>query len=918
MALNNLGLGFIFTAKDLASQQMVRLGRSFQAFERRASRSLTRTQVAMRQFAIGAGIALGGFLALGGALSVAKGAGEFEQEMARVAAISDVAADSAEATMLSTRALDSALKTQFSPTEAAEGLRNFASQGFNAQQQSEALEPALRLAQAGMIPVADAASSMTSALKVFGKEASESAEVTDKLLKITTKTSLQAEDLTLALGTVGRGAGLAKQNLDEMLISMGLVKNTGVDTSVAASSVSSALIFMGKKGDAFKKLGIDVTDAEGNFRNFADVVLDAETVLAEKYPNAADRAKVASELFGRFGVTAFQAVSTQLNNMKDAAGNLLPAEEAIKRLREEMGNAAGTAEEFESKILDTFEGQKKILEGVVQGLGVAVGKPFAQAIKPIITLIKDGVQSMVSFINAIPDDVKKTFAQIALGLSAAAAGIGSLIALKGAITLIGSAMSFLGISIATVTGPLLTLVGLAAAAGLVIAAFAADSERAGGGAVKSFTDFFSKVKLFFQGLVQFFQKGELSGEILSELNKAENEGVKSFLGKVLDFGARMLEVFEGIKTGFRDFIRESGPVFDEFKLAIDGLGESMGFFTKDITGTQSPMESFKDRGIIIGRVLGQAAVLMVQGLTLVIKTIGVVLTILDDLGLSIGDVVKAFLIYKGAMLGVTAVTKGYALVTGGLGGVKSAVGATKAFGGQLRALPGVISGAARALPGLAAKAGALAARFAGPAGLVVAAGAAGFAIGTALDRTFGLSDKLDGFIGKITGLNAKLKELDELNGGRTSQRGFGGQDPFKDPGRVQKLAKQRGLTVAQFQEVRQRELNAEGFATKVNPETGLIDITGRLSKPGVAAGSQPTAGDRAGAAAEAGVRGRPTEASLKEVEKAIKEGNAELSRVMKQVGERPVQVEAVVSEEAVANQRRDAKDRAFRPVPAEG
>jgi TP901 family phage tail tape measure protein len=906
MALNNLGLGFIFTAKDLASQQMVRLGRSFQSFERQASRSLTRTQVALRQFAIGAGIALGGFLAIGGALNIAKGAGEFEQEMARVAAISDIATDSAEGTMLSTKALDSALKTQFSPTEAAEGLRNFASQGFNAQQQAESLEPALRLAQAGMIPVADAASSMTSALKVFGLEANQSADVTDKLLKITTKTSLQAEDLTLALGTVGRGAGLANQGLDEMLIAMGLVKNTGVDTSVAASSVSSALIFMGKNGDKFAKtLGVSVTKADGTFRDFTDVVLEANEQLGERFPNAAKRTKVASELFGRFGVTAFQAVSKQLENMKDAEGNLLPAEEAIKRLREEMGNAAGTAAEFESKILNTFEGQKKILEGVVQGLGVAVGKPFAAAIKPIITLVKDGVEGLVTFINAIPDDVKTTFARIALGLAAAAAGIGTLVALKGAITLIGSALAFLGVSISTVTGPLLLLVGLAATAGLVIAAFAADSERAGGGAVKSFTDFFSKVKLFFQGLVQFFSSGELSGEILGELNKAENEGVKSFLARVLSFGARMMEFFEGVKQGFKDFIREAGPVFDEFKLALTGLGESLGFVTGDLDRTQDPMKTFRDNGAQMGRVLGQVAVLIVQGLTLVIKTIGVVLTILDSLGLTVGDVVKIWLTYKAAMVAVKFASLDFGGAASGL------IGNLKGIGGAVSGLPAKFAAARAGVNSFGAGVNATKGLL-GKAGFVAAAGAAGFAIGTMLDDWLKLSDR-------IAGVNQNLRMTEEqLNKiGRTKIRGAPKLD---DPGRVKKLAAQRGLTVAEFQKTRQAELGAEGYATEVDPKTGLINITGKLNEPGVAKGT-PSAG--APVADVAGARGTETagargDASLDKIEKAIKEGNAELNRTMKQVGVRPVQVEAVVSEEAVAGARRDRQDRAFRPVPAEG
>lgn len=903
MALNNLGLGFIFTAKDLASQQMVRLGRNFQAFERRASKSLTKTQVALRQFAIGAGIALAGVVALGGALSLAKGAGEFEQEMARVAAISDVATDSQEAAMLSTKALDEAMKTQFSPTEAAEGLRNFASQGFNAKQQADALGPALKLAQNGMIPVADAASSMTSALKVFGLEAEQSTAVTDKLLKITTKTSLQADDLTLALGTVGRGAGLASQSLDEMLISMGLVKNTGVDTSVAASSVSSALIFMGKNGEKFqKKLGVSVTDSEGNFRDFMDVVLEANVALGEKFPNAADRTKQATQLFGRFGVTAFQAVASQLENMKDADGNLLPVTEAVTKLREEMQNAEGTSAEFEKKILGTFEGQKKLLSGVVQGLGIAVGKPFAEAFRPAVTLLRNGIEGITKFIAAIPEPVKNAFAKIAVGLAAAATGIGSIIAIKGAIALVASAMSFLGVSIATVTTPLLILIGLAATAGLVIAAFAVDAEAHGGGAAKSFTDFFGKVKLFFQGLIQFFQSGELSGEILGELNKAENEGVKGFLAKVISFGFKVVDVFDGIVAGFKSFIVASRPAFDEFKLALTGLGESMGFLTGDVDGTTSGFSDMRDTGLALGTILGQAAVLIVKGMTLVIKTVGVVLTILDSLGLTVGDVVKLWIAYKVALIAVKGVqaAMNFGSMIKGLGGVGSALSGVSGKAAAMRVGLNSMGAGINATKGLMGK-----------AGLVGAAALAGLAIGKLADDHFHLSDRIAGVNQNLRMTEAQLNKI-----GRTKKRGA---PAFDDQGRVQQLAAQRNMTVAQFQKTRAAELREEGFETKVNPETGLLDITGRVGQKAQPGDEGAVVQSKAGAGGTARPAGEASEAAqgLRDATKALEETEKALDKVTRQA-KIPVQVTAVVSEEQAAGAKRDSADRAFAPVSKEG
>lgn len=912
--LNNLGLGFVFTAKDLATRQMERLGRGFESFERRAAKSLTRTQVALRQFAIGAGIAMAGIAGIGGSLALANEAGEFEQQMARVAAITNIATDSADALNLEATALNAALSTRFSPTEAAEGLQNFASQGFDAKQQTEALVPALRLAQAGMISVSDSASAMTSAIKVFGLEADDAGIVTDKLLKITTKTSLQSEDLALALGTVGRGAGIAHQNLDEMLIAMGLVKNTGVEASVAASSVSSALIFMSKNAKEFKKVGVDITDASGQFRDMTDVIIETREAFGKKYTDQAEAAAKASDFFGRFGLTAFQAVGSQLEKFKDASGNILPAREAIALLRKEMADAAGTAEVFEAKILDTFEGQKKILEGVMQGLAVVLGKPFARAFKPIVTGIKNGVEAVIVFIQSIPEPVLDVLSKIFVGLSGLAVAIGTLVALKGAITLIGAAMGFLGISLGTVVTPLLVIVGVLGVASLALAAFKVNAEQTGGGVASFFTDKLGKIKLFFQGLLQIFKDGALSGPVLDELNKAENEGVKEFLGTIVDFGARIMNFFDGVGTGFSDLMREARPVFDEFRVALAGIGESMGFFTNDIENAAgTPMESFKNQGMAMGRVLGQAALLIVRALTLIITVVGGVLTALDMMGLSIGDVVKVWLWYKGILIAVNAVKALSIARTTMLAAAQTRLGGVTALvGGKMAAFRGGLASLNTRL--LALTKGSLL----GQAGLVVAAGAAGYAFGSWLDDTFKLSDGIDNLIGKITGLNEKLEEHNRLAGGLT-KRAAGAKQGVTE--RVQAIAAQRGMSVQEWQQTRLKELENEGFIGEVNAKTGGIDIVGKVG--------QAPAADRASAQPAAAVSASPVAAAMADSEGSLDSFSRELAKADKEtaaaiaaLGKRPIEARIFIGDEEIAARvesgARSNRSRAFQPMTAEG
>lgn len=923
MARNAHSIGFLFTATDMVSATMRRMGANFDKTMRSMGHQTRDAHGRFVAFNKGvdtmkagiAGMAMVGTAALGmaGALNLANAAGNFEMGMAQVAAISGIAVDSQDALMLSTVALDAALKTKFSPREAADGLANFASQGFTAKQQAEALVPALRLAQAGMIGVEESSAAMTSALKVFGIESGRAGEVTDKLLKIANLTSLSAGDLELALGTVGRGASAAKQDIDEMLISMGLVKNTGVDASVAASSVSSALIFMANNAEDFQKnFGVSVTDSQGKFRDFIDVVMDTELAFADKFDDEAERVKASAELYGKFGLTAFQAVSTQINNgITTATGGILKGEEAVKYLRNTMKNAVGEAEIFEAKLLGTFEGQKDLLKGVVEGMAVAMGQPFLAVFKPMVTNVRMFAESIVDIINAIPPGTKEVLAKITLGVLGLVGAIGLLIALKAGIQLAGMAMTYLGVSTTVAMAPLLIAVGVIAALGLAFAAFQTRSGQLKNGLGGIF-EIGEKISLFWRGLVQMFKSGELSGEVLDELNKAENAGVKTFLGKVVDLGNWLMEFFDGVKVGFKALVGEAQPVFDEFMLSMGELGEAVATFTGGTTGSIVELGSAaQSRGQQIGQGLGRAAILAVQALILVTKIVILTLSILDGLGISLGTAIKMWIAFKVAVAMSTAIQAVPVLMAG----ISTAMGVfTTAAAGATAVVPAL----AASMTTLSASAAGFAAILMGPVGLVLGIGALVAALVYLADQKFGFSDELANWAGELTGLNDELERLNQLNGGLTGTRGFGGENPFQ-AGRTGQMAAEAGMGVEEYQQKRINELSAEGWDARVNPETGDIEVVGK-AKP--AAGAPTTAATaspaRVEAAAAAGVVVAPDTGEMDQTSAQIAALSAEIDKMSKRPIQVAINVDSEKIAEATARGEANQKGRAFAPMPAEG
>jgi hypothetical protein len=94
--LNNLGLGFVFTARDLASAKMSALEKRFSSLDDRVTGGTDRMTGAFRQLGIGIGIFTAGAATVAGAFALADAAGKFEQSSAQHAIVLSPAPDFAD------------------------------------------------------------------------------------------------------------------------------------------------------------------------------------------------------------------------------------------------------------------------------------------------------------------------------------------------------------------------------------------------------------------------------------------------------------------------------------------------------------------------------------------------------------------------------------------------------------------------------------------------------------------------------------------------------------------------------------------------------------------------------------------------------------------------------------------------------
>jgi TP901 family phage tail tape measure protein len=616
VALNNLGLGFVFTARDLASAKMQRLERRFSSLDERVTGGTDRMTSAFRQLGVGLAIFTAGAAAVGGALALANAAGRFEQGLAAVGAVTR--ATSSELNMLREAAINAGIETQFSPDEAIQGLTSLATAGQTAAQATRTLIPVLDLAAGslGQLGVASAAEAVVGTLNAYGMTADQAAGVTDRLLRITQLTNFQTRDFEAGLAKAAATGAVFNQSLDDVLITMGLLRNRNIDASSSATAFREATRRVGSDSRAQQAIlgaGVQVFDqTSGQMRSMVDIM--DEFATSTRSMSDAERNRRVVQAFGARGLLAFNAVmNASFTTMRDGREVTLRGAEAIAALRGEMQGAEGTAGRFREQLLDTFEGQKTLLKGTLQTFAVVLGEPFAAVFKPIVRVIVNVLNAILRAFQAIPAPIKKIFAGLVVAVGGFLMLVGGVIAAKAAIALLAIGFKALGITIGGILATLLPAILIVAVLGAVVAGFVVAFRRNVGGIADFARRMWERITLFWGGLKQLFEQGGFSGAVREELNRAENEGLKRFLISLYQIVHRIKQIWEGFKDGFTRTIEEARPVFEDLADALSELGQEIaGIFTSAAAGAASlPSSEFRS----FGQVAGSAIATVVKGLT---------------------------------------------------------------------------------------------------------------------------------------------------------------------------------------------------------------------------------------------------------------------------------------------------------------
>ena len=484
--------------------------RSFLAASRRAAGgadSINKSLVALTAASAAAGLGL---------KALADSAGKFQEGLAAIGAVTKATAS--DMALLKNAAIEAGVATQFSPDQAVNGLMSLATAGQTATQAAKTLIPVLNLTAGslGQLTTAEAGMAVVGTLNTYGMQANRAAEVTDKLLRITQMTNFQTRDFSAGLAKAAAKSNVFGQSLDDTLVVMGLLRNANIDASSAATAYTMAVQRVAtdtKALNTLQKLGVSLYDKNtGKTRGFMDLITDLTPKM--KMLGDATRNKALKDMFGARAIAAYNAIANaQVTVTREGQQVVLRGADAIAHLRNQMSQASGVSEEFTDALLNTYEGQKKLLSGSLDTLKIVAGEQFANAFKPFVQNTVQGINEVLTWLRQMPAETKQALAEsitgwVALAAKIAAAGV-AIKLLAGPLGRIVALMRSLGAAMATVravgfgtaatqwaaaAGPLATKLGIVARALISVKAGAIGAAVAIGFAAKKSMDSMRKIK----------------------------------------------------------------------------------------------------------------------------------------------------------------------------------------------------------------------------------------------------------------------------------------------------------------------------------------------------------------------------------------------------------------------------------------
>jgi TP901 family phage tail tape measure protein len=314
-------------------------------------------------------VVIGG-LAVGGMVHLLKTGAAFEQQMARVKAVTKASA--ADMQSLNALAIKLGQDTKYSAGQAAEAMYELASAGYDAKGAAQALPGVLSLAASSNIDLASAAEISSNALQGFGLKATQSTHVADVMAEAVNRSSLELVDLQLSMKYVAAAGSATGQSIETMTAALSVMANAGIKGEQGGTSLRAGLLRLVKPTKMVEKgfttLGISATDLQGpkGLKSLPEIM-----ALLSKHADHLTVAQRNTALAQIFGTEAFSGM------MKVYQAGPKKLEALTRAYEQSNGAAKRAATTMNSTVAGAFEN----LTGSIQTVEITLFQHFQQPLR---------------------------------------------------------------------------------------------------------------------------------------------------------------------------------------------------------------------------------------------------------------------------------------------------------------------------------------------------------------------------------------------------------------------------------------------------------------------------------------------------------------------------------------------------------
>lgn len=323
---------------------------------------------------------------MGFAAASIKVGNEFQAQMSRVQAIAGATGE--ELGRMKTQAIDLGAKTAFSAKEAAQGMENLASAGFQVNEIMDAMPGVLDLAAVSGGDVAASSEAMASSLRAFGLEANQAGHVADVFARAAADTNAETSDMAEAMKYVAPVAHSMGLSLEETAASIGIMADAGIKGSQAGTTLRGALSRIAKPTKAMTKsmqeLGVSFYDANGNMIPLREQIAQLKTATAGLTQEERNRHLVT--LYGQ-------------NSLSGMLALLDAGPEKLDKMTNALVNSDGAAKEMAETMQDNLASKIEQMGGAFESVAIIVQQILEPALAKIVGAI---TKVLEAFVNMSP------------------------------------------------------------------------------------------------------------------------------------------------------------------------------------------------------------------------------------------------------------------------------------------------------------------------------------------------------------------------------------------------------------------------------------------------------------------------------------------------------------------------------------